>query len=190
MCTSSVTRLPGAASAIVFCAVLKHPTCDLQSPRHNTERGQEKDRGDSGKERQTKSFFNKHRWLIFVCLFSLCLCACVYVCGSDGHSSRKDPPCHPLTHSRLWPQTPLNGSQMEARLLGVCPCLCAFSCGHNQLHPSAWDGEGQSDRMRLRAQRKSECRNWRKFTQPTLQSSRSCSIYKGGKSPLTYVCVF
>ena len=41
----------------------------------------------------------------------------------------------------------------------------------------------------LWGQRKTNSRKWRKFTQPTSQSSRSCSIYKDSK-PHYCVCVF
>ena len=83
----------------------------------------------------------------YMCAF-VCECACVCAYGSDGHSSRKDPPCHPLTHSRLWPQTPLNGSLMETRLWEcVLVCVRFHMCSDQvvSIRMSMTDSERQKE---------------------------------------------
>ena len=91
---------------------------------------------------------------------------------------------------------------MEARLWEracLCVCVCVFphafilDCMCTSV--CAWERQTETDRQTekkenesLWVQRKTNSRKWRKFTQPTLQSSRSCSIYKDSK-PSLHVCV-
>lgn len=67
--------------------------------------------------------------------------------------------------------------------------VCFHVCLHLVTCVGAWERQTDGRTESLWGQRKTNSRKWRKFTQPTLQSSRSCSIYKDSKPHYARECV-